>query len=746
MLCGSAVLAVLGVMWQPWFAHNHVPEHALMSGTIEAARLTPDDATLNELGGHHLYPPLPWKDDRQLVAAAEKLLSGRIDLPGFHPATFTLPLDAASMASGETKWQLFVHSLGLPRTMLDAYKANGRIEFLSAAAEYLVAYDVFEGSGWGLNGYLWNDGWSRFVRNDHAVAARVPVLVEFWRLYRRSPNYKSDVGAAVLRMASRAGYLLTQSSRFTFATNHGVMQNLAVCNIGMSFPALPGVDVYCALAFTRLGEQLTFFINEEGFVLEHSPGYQGFSVRLIGIAFRYMTLSKVEIPPTWIRKYEAAKRVYADLRRPDGSHPVFGDTDGGPEEHNLVSTAVDRKGSAGPLTEQSWSPQDPYFIAPVAGYGLWWGGLDAWPDPRRVSQTSIAWSHFQGMGHKHADEMSLSIWAAGISWWANVGYWPYDDGPGRKAAESWEGANAPHLVGESADSARQTHLRYSGRDGPLTVIDLERRGPGDYAVRRQLLHLAQGIWIVIDTSASAKAAVTRTIWTTSPTVRLAAGVGAGTYALTDSLSGHSMQAFFDGAPGTIRNATEGSRVPFAGWLVVGQIVKPAPAIIVERPADGNWTLSTWALSDSTTSKPILAGPPQMQRWRGAEDWEVILPTTSGTISLRRMSGRLGASGYAGRSWTVDLAPGPDISRSRAALRAALAVASKQYGGVDISGAYRLKVTVVLLLALMLGAIALSITKRYRPSWTTSLAVMQVVGWLLLSYYFVAVRANLIWPA
>ena len=174
VLCGSAVLAVLGVMWQPWFAHNHVPEHTLMSGTIEAARLTPDDATLNELGGDHLYPPLPWKDDRQLLAAAEKLLSGRIELPGFHPATFTLPLDAASMASGETKWQLFVHSLGLPRTMLDAYKANGRIEFLSAAAEYLVAYDVFEGSGWGLNGYLWNDGWSRFVRNDHAVAARVP--------------------------------------------------------------------------------------------------------------------------------------------------------------------------------------------------------------------------------------------------------------------------------------------------------------------------------------------------------------------------------------------------------------------------------------------------------------------------------------------------------------------------------------------------------------------------------------------
>ncbi len=742
LLRGAGVALVFVVIWGPWFAFNHVPEARLGPDMIEEARRIPDDALLAELGRYNLHQALPWADDRQLVKAAEKLLLGRVELPGFQAGTVALPLNAAAMASGPTMWQLYVHSLGLPRVLLDAYKADGRAEFLDAAAEYLVAYDAYEGSGWAPGGYLWSDTWRRFVRNDHAVAARVPVLTEFWRLYRRSPNYRPDVGEAVFRMAARGAHLLADPSRFTVATNHGVMQNLAACNIGLSFPTLPGVEGHCRLAFKRLDEQLAFFINDEGFVLEHSPGYQEFAVVLIGIALRYLTLSEQEIPQLWLRKYQAAQRVYAELRRPDGSLPVFGDTDGGAGGAGPVIFAFDDQGRAGRPAKRVWSPKDAVLLAPVAGYCLWWDGLDDWPNPRRLSQTAIAWSYFQGMGHKHADEMSLAVWAGGTSWWANVGYWSYD-AAGREMAESWEGANAPHLVDERTDCPRETRLRYHGRDGRLAVIDLERRGSGPYGARRQIVHVGPRLWIVIDTSAGVKGARTRTTWTTSPTVRLTENGAGGAYTLTDGNSRQSLRAFFDGAPGTVLQTIEGSRSPFGGWSVVGGMVRSAPAVVVEWPADGSWALAAWSLADEPGSEPGLAGAPRMHRWTGAEDWEVILPTGAGRVTLQRRQGRVDMSAPAGHIWSLDLESGPDVSRATADLRAAFAAASKTYGTADMSGTYRVKVTVVLLVALLLNTIILHVVRRYRPAWTSPLGFILAAGWLLMSYYFVFVRAQLV---
>jgi len=747
-----------------------VPEARLGPDTIEEARRIPDDALLAELGSYNLQQALHWADDRQLVGAAEKLLLGRIELPGFQSGTVTLPLNAAAMASGPTMWQLFVHSLGLPRVMLDAFKADGRAEFLDAAAEYLVAYDAYEGSGWYPGGYLWNDTWQRFVRNDHAVAARVPVLTEFWRLYRRSPNYRPTVAEAVFRMAARAAHLLADPSHFPVATNHGVMQNLATCNVGLSFPTLPGVEGHCRLAFKRLDEQLAFFINDEGFVLEHSPGYQGVAVVMIGIALRYLTLSEQEIPQHWLQKYQAAQRVYAEFQRPDGSLPVFGDTDGelggtGPVVFAelrringslpVVGNTDGRSGSAGPIifafddqgragrpAERVWSPKDGVLLAPVAGYCLWWDGLDDWPTAPRLSQTAIAWSYFQGMGHKHADEMSMAVWAGGTSWWANLGYWSYD-AAGREMAESWEGANAPHLVDERTDSPRETRLRYHGRDGHLAVIDLERRGPGPYRARRQVVHVGSRLWIVIDTSSGVKGARTRTTWTTSPSVRLTESGAGGSYTLADGRTGQSLRAFFDGAPGAARRTIEGSRSPFGGWSVVGGIARSAPAIVVERPADGLWALAAWSLADEPGSEPGLVGAPRMHRWAGAEDWEVILPTGVGQVKLQRRQGRIDMSAPSGRIWSLELEPGPDVSQATTDLSTALASASEKYRTPDTSVTYRIKVTVLLLVALVLNAIMLRVVERYRPAWTLASGYILAAGWLLVSYYFVFVRAQLV---
>lgn len=739
---GAMIFLVFAVIWIPWFSYNHVPDASIELAAIEDGRYTPDDRLLEELSSYGILPPLSWENDRQLVNAAEKLLQGQVDLPGFKFGSIKFPFTAVAMASGPTIWQLRIHSLVLPQVLLEAYKAEGRAVFLRAAADYLVAYDDYEGSGWQLGGFLWNDGWSRYVRNDHAVSARIFILAEFWRLYRLSDEYQPDVAEAVFRMAARCSYLLMEPSRFTFATNHGIMQNLSICHLSLAFPTLPRVENHCRVAFDRFDEQVPFFINDEGFVLEHSPGYQGFALTLIGLVLRYRTLLGLEIPQRWLQKYEAAQRVYANLLRPDGSLPVFGDTSGGSNGASPLVALVDDQVRAWQLKKRDWSPEKSSLLAPVAGYSLWWGGLDGWPDSRALSQTMVAWSYFPGMGHKHADEMSLSFWAGGTSWWTNVGYWPYD-APGREVAESWEGSNAPHLIGESAQSERRTRLRYHGHESELAAIDLERRGPGNYHAQRQVIRVGPRLWIVVDAASADGGSSTQIAWTTSPGVQMIESGTSGKYKLTDGSSGRSLRAFFLGAPGTERRLIEGSLSPFAGWSVIRGVVHPAPAVVVARPADGSWVLTAWSLD--AEHGPGLTGTPRMRHWTDAENWEVLLPTSIGLLTLQRREALIEVSSApSGPIWSLDLEPGQEVSQAIADLRGAFEAAAEKYGVVDTSSVYRVKVTVVLVVALLLNAILTRSVQRFRPAWSVSfLACILMAGWLLLSFYFISLRANLV---
>ena len=128
-------------------------------------------------------------------------------------------------------------------------------------------------------------------------------------------------------MVARSEQLLAKPGHFTFATNHGVMQNLALWHATLAFPSLPRTPEYQRLALARMDDQMKFYVSREGVVLEHSAGYHLYGLKLLGFAFRYLDLMHQTPPQEWIDKYDSAKQVYAMLRRPDGSLPMFGDTD-----------------------------------------------------------------------------------------------------------------------------------------------------------------------------------------------------------------------------------------------------------------------------------------------------------------------------------------------------------------------------------------------------------------------------------
>ena len=177
--------------------------------------------------------------------------------------------------------------------------------------------------------------------------------------------------------------------------------------------------------------------------------------------------------------------------------------------------------------------------------------------------------------------------------------------------------------------------------------------------------------------------------------------------------------------------------------MVGGIIRPAPAVVVERPVDGSWALAAWSLGEGPGSEPKLTSAPRMHRWTGAEDWEVVLPTADGPVTLQRRQGRVEVQHRRPAHRSLELEPGPDVSRRGPTSVLPCSRPQRKVRRGGNVGMVPRKVTLVLLVALVLNAISGARLRRYRLAWRSPLVFVLTAGWLLVSYYFIFVRAQLV---
>jgi hypothetical protein len=508
------------------------------------------------------------------------------------------------------------------------------------------------------------------------------------------------------------------------------MQNLALWHVCLAFPTLPDLESYKRLASARMRDQMAFYMSGEGVVLEHSAGYQAFGVELMGRVFRYLTLLDEPIPDEWRKKYELATRVYAQLRRPDGSLPMFGDTDGSADLLGPRMSKVEAGSRSGPLAhERNWRPEGALAVYPVAGYSIWWDGLESWPDPRPLAQTVVAWSYFPGHGHKLADEMSVLLWAGGQTWWTNSGYWPYGTS-GRSEAGSWGGSNAPHLLDEAEQSTRATRLISTGSSRRLALIELQRSGPEQFVARRQVVHWKPDLWLVIDDFSGMNSHPTITTWTTFPTVTLLKGSVLGSYRLTSQKVDAALTAFILGSPDMSVKHFTGSWTPFAGWVVAEGTPRPAPALVIEHSAPLSWSLAVWLLEGSQRTGRKFVRAPEKATWGGPQEWSISLPLSSGSGRIWRR----GAEVFLATGETTSEIESLKLTHSSeptAALRAiseSYESAASKYPAFRGSFAIRTKLVSLLLVILILQELFFWGYRRRFGRHYPTLRILNACGW------------------
>ena len=242
-------MLVLCIVWWPDVAHYYVSTPWISDEVGQTERRNPDDSLLEELSS---FTPgylieQPFSTDQDLIATADKLLGGEVDLSGLLRKRVTLPFTADDIDGGPGSWQLSFAGLRLPDVLLRAYQITHDDRYLLAARDMILGWADYERRAWLPRGLLWN---------DHAVAARIPVLATFWLYYRHHRVYEAAAARTVLEFLARSGALLVRPDHFTFSTNHGIMQNLALCHLALAFPSLPDAMRYRDTAIARLREAI----------------------------------------------------------------------------------------------------------------------------------------------------------------------------------------------------------------------------------------------------------------------------------------------------------------------------------------------------------------------------------------------------------------------------------------------------------------------------------------------------------
>lgn len=683
------VCVVLSAIWFPEFSHWFVGPVSPTQQVLEATRLSPQRSVLDEvamlgLGVVELAP-------EQIVNSADQVMHGRLGLPGFPTATINLPFSPRDLSSGLPTFQLMVASLASADILLDGYRMTRREEFFRQTQEIIVRFAEYEAAQWVNQGFMWN---------DHAIGARITVLVKFWAEYRTRPTFDPRIGRLVLSLVARSARLLSKPSFYAWRTGHGIVSDLAILQIATAFPDLEGMADLRDVAADRFRNHLNYWISEEGVALLHSAGYHSSALYFFGVAMRLYTLNGIKIPEEWWTRYKKAVDFYALLRRPDGTLPMYGDTSSMPDlTVRLLTTERNSSGGAKVLTQRTPSlPVNGLNVYPMAGHAIVWDGSSQ-VDSAKLdgAQTAITWSYHPGLGHKIADELSMLVWANGRTWLTNTGYWPYGT-VGREQAESWSASNAPHLFGESKDSDRKSRVIGVGQDRGIAVLDLERVGPTGYSVRRQIVRLAnEKSWLVLDHATGSETRRTTTNWTFYPDLSVIPLASNAQYRVTTQNSSLEMVCSFSGSEGFTTELVTGSESPFAGWVVLDRTPTRATAIVSSYPSRASWSLALFSLvnSKSTSVSPKVVS---MEKWVDADHWTVVVPVELGDVRLTRTGSRLVArrSVAPGDDLTIDLVPSEAPLAAIAAEQEGILWASKNFHQFRELITYRVKVSYLLL--------------------------------------------------
>ncbi|GLC28486.1 hypothetical protein rosag_49990 [Roseisolibacter agri] len=517
-------------------------------------------------------------DEAQVLARAERVLARRFDLMGHRGLAFGDPidwqhdpvagtraplahwsrvpyLDPARVGDHKVVWELsrqqYLATLGQAYWYTgDARYAQG---FASLVTDWLDANPPKVGMNW---------------TSSLEVAFRATSWLYALRFFAHAPEltpalYARLVGALHVHAVHLATYLSTYFSPNTHLTGEA----LGLVLIGSLVPELAGAARWRAQGERILLDQIARQQRADGVYFEQASQYHRYTAEFY-LQLLVLTERQGRVPGEALRA--AVPRLLeflAELTRPDGTMPLFGDDDGGrltqldgrlPDDLRslLLSGAVvcsrpewrwlgdgDEAGTLWWLGPQAASALDALPARPPAGHGRAFvpSGFfvlrDGWHATASHAVVDCGPHGVFNAGHAHADALAVVLTLRGRHLFVDAGTYTYP-GPERNAFRGAAAHNTALVDGLApsvpADGAFQ--WRHVGEAHATRWVDAPALGlfagvqsggawPPDVAHAREIVRVADRGWLVRDRLRAAGPHALSLGWLLAPGLRATVAAG-----------------------------------------------------------------------------------------------------------------------------------------------------------------------------------------------------------------------------
>lgn len=443
------------------------------------------------------------------------------------------PLDFAQVGDSKVVWELNRHQwlieLGL------AWQCTGDERYAQAFLQHVATWMQDNPAGYGIN-------WCSSLEVSYRLISWCWALVLFRDSAALTPH-------ALLSMMSwlqaHASHIERYLSVYYSPNTHLTGEALGLYYAGVLFPEISAATRWRTLGRRILLEQLERQVHPDGVYFEQSTRYQYYTVE---IYLHFMILAQRQgaaLPESVALRLQSMLDFLLNLRRPDGSFPQLGDTDGGallPLLHRspgdfsaLFSVAAalfqreDYAWAAGGSTTEllcllgapghygflaldpKAPPALPSQLYPEGGYLILRSDWHAHAHQLILDVGPLGCP--DSAAHGHADLLSIQCSAFGDNYLVDAGTGNYTADPDwRNYFRSTQAHNAVIVDGQSQmqpdgpfgwqGPRSRVQLRHCASSAELTLVDASHdawsRLPDPVLHRRRVLFVQQRYWLMID--------------------------------------------------------------------------------------------------------------------------------------------------------------------------------------------------------------------------------------------------------
>lgn len=674
IVCATAVLVVASI-WYELFAHYYVPKTVPSDALIETLREQPSDSILEELSRAYLG-----KRPSTLPALPPESPTGRLLHAG-----------------------LFGYA-----TTLDEFRRTGDSVLLQNVATELAAFAKRANQFFVFDDFLWN---------DHAISNRIFIISSFWQAYRNHDVYDEALAREIIQHLIKNIDYLKREDHFTYWTNHGIMQSIALLHAANAFPGLPDREQMVDLALSRLQEQMDYFVSDSGWITEHSAGYQEFGVNLFERLEKEIALLDRRTPESWRAKIDRARKILDLLIRPDGSIPNIGDSGFSAD----VSAAAPAQCRSRESSVDLWA-RDGYLIA-------WDTNTDS-SEPV-CAQTVVTWANFISDAHGRDNQLSVHYWNSGTDYVKSSGYWPYGDSS-RNDAIGWLGSNAPHLAGEASQNRGDSAVHGFCTADSFWLADIERSNPdSEVAIRRQIVGMGLQGLIILDNVQPQTSQPLQSVWRLDDRVQLA---GFAKESRDAPAAGSRSRAMFvtNASVADVADDTrlEGSPVGrIAGAVSLGRKF-PMQTYLIASAEEEPTLLGFWDSADGGQASDLV-----LDRFESPEQWTVRVVSAPDTLVLDRRGPEIEVLWQGSdKSQSCALRVIGSQDRDLTAMENAFSRAADKYSIFKAWVPYRGKLTYAAVGLLLVQMGILGVLAFFRQQLVVAFTAVSVTAWLAFAAY------------